>query len=123
MEKCTSSMAEAIQHHQEKRDWPRAIQEMEKLFAINRDPHIRVRIGDARRKLNRHSDAIREYILAGDLFADEGFMAKALAQYSLVLRLDSGNEYARLKRDLVSQRAAEWKRKPDTMEYRLPQPA
>ncbi len=123
MEKCTSSMVEAIQHHQEKRDWPRAIQEMEKLFAINRDPHIRVRIGDARRKLNRHSDAIREYILAGDLFADEGFMTKALAQYSLVLRLDSGNEYARLKRDLVSQRAAEWKRKPETMEYRLPQPA
>ena len=36
-----------------KSDWKSAIAEMEKLFAIDQDPIVRVRIGDARQKLNQ----------------------------------------------------------------------
>ena len=114
------SVTETIQIHLENSDWHRAIEEMEKLFAMNGDPHIRIRIGDARRKLNRHDDAIREYILAADLFAHEGFLAKAVAQYSLVLRLDSSNEYARQRREIVQRYVGGRKKKSPSMEYRLP---
>jgi hypothetical protein len=94
-------IAENIQSCLDQSDWRAAIIEMEKLFAIDRDPHIRVRIGDARRKLNRMHSAIREYIRAADLFAERGFVGKALAQYNLALRLDSSNTYARTKRELL----------------------
>ncbi len=115
-------IAETIQSRRENSDCHRAIEEMEKLFAMNGDPHIRIRIGDARRKLNRHDDAIREYIFAADLFAHEGFLAKAVAQYSLVLRLDSSNEYARQRREIVQRYVGERKKKSRPMEYRLPHP-
>ncbi len=118
-----SSIADTIQSHRARRDWQGAIEEMEKLFSINGDPHIRIRIGDARRKLNRYDEAIREYIFAADLFAYEGFLAKAVAQYSLVLRLDSSNEYARRRRELIQQYVGERKNKPQPVEYRMPQPA
>ena len=53
-------IVENIQDCLDQSDWRAAIIEMEKLFAIEQDPHIRVRIGDARRKLNRIRSAIRE---------------------------------------------------------------
>ena len=114
-----------IQECLDKSDWRAAIIEMEKLFAIDRDPHIRVRIGDARRKLNRIHSAIREYIRAADLFAERGFVVKALAQYNLALRLDSSNAYARTKMETLEmlrpERAvARLTREP--MEYCAPQP-
>ncbi len=94
-------IAENIQDCLDKSDWTAAIIEMEKLFAIDQDPHIRVRIGDVRRKLNRERSAIREYLRAADLFAEKGFVVKALAQYSLALRLDSSNTYARTKMKML----------------------
>jgi hypothetical protein len=90
-------LAENVQDCLDKSDWGAAIIEMEKLFAIDHDPHIRVRIGDARRKLNRTRAAIREYVRAADLFAEKGFVVKAMAQYNLALRLDASNTYARTK--------------------------
>jgi len=120
MKNWIQGIAETIQNRRENSNWHRAIEEMEKLFAMNGDPHIRVRIGDARRKLNSHDDAIREYIFAADLFAHEGFLAKAVAQYSLVLRLDSSNEYARQRRELVQRYVGGRKKKPQPIEYRLP---
>ena len=65
-------IVENLQDFLDKSDWGAAIIEMEKLFVIDQDPHIRVRIGDARRKLNRIRAAIREYIRAADLFAERG---------------------------------------------------
>ena len=94
-------IAENVQEHLERSDWKAAIVEMEKLFAIARDPLIRVRIGDARLKLNRKRAAIREYLRAAGLFEEQGFVIKALAQYSLVLRLDSSNTYARNKMEVM----------------------
>jgi len=118
-------IAENVQEHLERSDWKAAIAEMEKLFAIDRDPLIRVRIGDARLKLNRKRAAIREYLRAAGLFAEKGFVVKALAQYSLVLRLDSSNTYARNQMEVIemlrpNKAAANQQRAP--MEYRLPQP-
>ena len=118
-------IAENVQVHLERSDWKAAIEEMEKLFAIDRDPLIRVRIGDARLKLNRKCAAIREYLRAAGLFAEKGFVVKALAQYSLVLRLDSSNAYARNKMEMMemlrpNRTAAKQQRAP--MEYRVPQP-
>ncbi len=96
-----SVIAENVQEYLNRLDWHSAIAEMEKLFAIDQDPLVRVRIGDVRRKLNSKNDAIKEYIQAGDLFAERGFIGKALAQYNLVLRLDSSHEYARLKMEML----------------------
>jgi hypothetical protein len=94
-------IAENVQNCLDQADWRTAIVEMEKLFAIDKDPHIRVKIGDARRKLKRLRSAIREYILAADLFAEQGFVVKALAQYNLALRLDPSNTYARTRLNLL----------------------
>ena len=118
-------IAENVQYCLDQSDWRAAIIEMEKLFAIDRDPHIRVRIGDARRKLNRIRSAIREYLRAADLFAEPGFVVKALAQYNLVLRLDSSNTYARTKMELLEMLrpcGTGTKLKSAPMEYCAPRP-
>ncbi len=96
-----SMIAESVQEHLRKFNWHAAINDMEKLFAIDQDPLVRVRIGDIRRKLNKNCDAIKEYLHAADLFAERGFTKKALAQYNLALRLDSSNQYARSKMEML----------------------
>jgi hypothetical protein len=115
-------IAENVQGCLETLNWPAAIEEMEKLFSIDQDPLIRVRIGDARRKLHRTGEAIREYVHAAELFAEQGFIGKALAQYNLVLRLDAENEEVRSRREKLS--TCRWspalKREP--VEYCIPQP-
>jgi len=118
-------IAENVQEHLGRADWKAAIAEMEKLFAIDRDPLIRVRIGDARLKLNLKCAAIREYLRAAALFAEKGFVAKALAQYSLVLRLDSSNTYARNKMEVMERLRpgkTATKRQRAPMEYHVPRP-
>ncbi len=118
-------IVENVQAFLDKSDWGAAIIEMEKLFVIDQDPHIRVRIGDARRKLNRIRAAIREYIRAADLFAERGFVVKALAQYNLALRLDSSNTYARTRMETLEMlRPARAVTRPtnEPMEYCAPQP-
>lgn len=115
-----SVIAENIQNYREKLDWHAAIAEMEKLFTIDRDPHIRVRIGDVQRKINGHGAAIKEYVFAADLFAERGFIAKALAQYSLALRLDSSNEYVRSKVKNMRGHVLIRKYRHEMTEYHLP---
>jgi hypothetical protein len=83
-----ASISEQVQKFLRKSDWKSAIGEMEKLFALDPDPMVRVRIGDARQKLGQKTGAVKEYIHAADLYADGGFVVKALAQYKLALRLD-----------------------------------
>ena len=90
-------ITENVQKYVGKSDWKSAIAEMEKLFAFDQDPIIRVRIGDARQKLNQKSEAVKEYIHAADLYADKGFVVKALAQYKLAIRLDPSNKDAQAK--------------------------
>jgi hypothetical protein len=92
---------ERVQKCMESRQWRSAIDEMERLYSIDQDPQLRVRIGDVRRKINSVDDAIRDYLVAADLFAERGFIGKALAQYALALRLDATNEYARTRRELL----------------------
>jgi tetratricopeptide (TPR) repeat protein len=119
-----TTIAENVQNYLDQSDWRAAIIEMEKLFAIDRDPHIRVRIGDARRKLNWIRAAIRDYIRAADMFAEQGFVVKALALYNLALRLDASNTYARTKMELLEMlRPGRMVTKPHyaSMEYRPPQ--
>lgn len=101
-------------------DWMAAIREMERLFTVGRDPHIRIKIGDLWRKLNRMQDAVREYLYAAELFAQEGFTNKAMAQYALALRLDASNEYARRKRESLRARRSPIACKREPMEYLPP---
>ncbi|HYA88789.1 MAG TPA: cyclic nucleotide-binding domain-containing protein, partial [Nitrospirota bacterium] len=61
---------------------------------VDPDPIIRVRIGDAYQKLNQKPNAVREYMAAADLYAVQGAVVKALAQYKLALRLDPMNKQA-----------------------------
>ena len=95
---------------------------MERLFAIHQDPLIRVRIGDVRRKLNRKDEAIQEYLLAADLFAERGFVVKALAQYRLALRLDPSNADIRSRMERLRLNCPVEKLKREPVEYRPPEP-
>jgi cAMP-dependent protein kinase regulator len=115
-------IAEKVQEHLNKANWKAAITEMEKLFAIHQDPLIRVRIGDARRKLNRKDEAIREYLRAADLFAERGFVVKALAQYRLALRLDPSNADIRSAMERLRLRYPVVTLKREPVEYRPPEP-
>jgi tetratricopeptide (TPR) repeat protein len=92
-----ASITEQVQKLLRKSDWKSAIGEMEKLFALDPDPMVRVRIGDARQKLGQKTEAVKEYIRAADLYADGGFVVKALAQYKLALRLDPTSKDAQGK--------------------------
>lgn len=83
-----AELIDAIQKYVNKSDWKAAILIMEKLFAVDSDPLIRVRIGDAYQKLNRKTEAVTEYVRAADLYASQGSVVRALAQYKLALRLD-----------------------------------
>jgi len=96
-----AQIAENVQTYIGKANWKGAIAEMEKLFAIDEDPIIRVRIGDARQKLGQKAGAVKEYIQAADLYAEKGFVVKALAQYKLALRLDPANKEATGKMELL----------------------
>ena len=112
MESNKTIIAEKVQDYLNRSDWKAAIREMEKLFAIRQDPLIRVRIGDVRRKLNRKDDAIQEYIRAADLFAENGFVVKALAQYTLALKLDPSNTDVRSKMEMLRTNC--YRRKAET---------
>lgn len=116
-----SIIARKVQDLIEKYDWQAAIAEMEKLFEIDRDPHIMVRMGDVRRKLHRTGDAIRDYVQAAELFAERGFVGKALAQLNLVLRLDSSNDCARSRMELLRASRIFISLKRELIEYRLPE--
>jgi len=89
-----AAITERLQKFIDKAEWKSAIAEMEKLFTIDPDPIVRVRIGDARQKLNQKVEAVKEYMTAAHLYAEKGFVVRALAQYKLALRLDPGNREA-----------------------------
>ncbi len=109
-----ATISDNVQKYINKADWKSAIAEMEKLFAIDRDPIVRVRIGDARQKLNQKAEAVREYVTAADLYAEKGFVVKALAQYKLALRLDPGNKDAQQKMESLhsNKTVSEFKLEP-----------
>ncbi len=89
-----AKISEAVQKYIQKSDWKNAISEMEKLFAIDHDPQVKVRMGDIRQKMNQKPQAVAEYMKAAELFSDKGFVVKSLAMYKLVLRLDPNNDKA-----------------------------
>ncbi len=92
-----AAISEKVQKYIAKSDWKSAIAEMEKLYKIDPDPIVRVRMGDARQKLGQKAEAVKEYITAADLYAEKGFVVKALAQYKLALRHDPANKDAQKK--------------------------
>jgi CRP-like cAMP-binding protein len=89
-----AKLLDTIQKHIGKAEWKSVIAEMERLFIIEPDPIIRVRIGDAYQKLNNKAEAVKEYIRAADLYGEKGAVVKALAQYKLALRVDPVNKPA-----------------------------
>jgi CRP-like cAMP-binding protein len=90
-------LTENIQKHVGKSNWKEAVEDMEKLFSLDPDPIIRVRIGDAYQKMGQVQDAVKEYVHAADLYASKSVIVKALAQYKLALRLDGNNKQAQDK--------------------------
>lgn len=109
-----AAIAENVQKFVGKSDWKSAIAEMEKLFAIDPDPMVRVRIGDAYQKLGQKAEAVKQYVHAADLYADGGFVVKALAQYKLALRVDPTNKDAQGKIEMLhsNKTVAELKLEP-----------
>jgi len=106
----------------ERSDWASAITCMEKLFAIDQDPLVRVRIGDALQKLNRKKDAAQEYIHAADLYAEKGFVVKSLALYKLALRLDPSNALAQSKMESLHSNKTISEQKIEPVEEGTPAP-
>ncbi|HSQ77591.1 MAG TPA: cyclic nucleotide-binding domain-containing protein [Nitrospirota bacterium] len=92
-----AAISDKVQKYIDKSDWKSAVGEMEKLFAIDPDPIVRVRMGDAYQKLNQKGEAVKQYIRAADLYAEKGFVVKALAQFKLALRVDPSNKEAQKK--------------------------
>ena len=89
-----AQLTENVQKYMQKSDWQKAIGELEKLFAIDQDPQVKVRMGDVRQKMNQKPQAVNEYMKAAEIFADKGFVVKALAMYKLVLRVDPSHSKA-----------------------------
>ena len=89
-----AQLIDSIQTYLGKGKWKEAVADMEKLFALDPDPIIRVRMGDAYQKLNAKPEAAREYVYAADLYAEKGAVVKALAQYKLALRIDPNHKRA-----------------------------
>jgi tetratricopeptide (TPR) repeat protein len=117
-----TKIAEMVQKYLGKSDWKSAIAEMEKLFAVDPDPIVRVRMGDVRQKLNQKAEAVKEYIQAADLYADKGFVVKALAQYKLALRLDPVNKQAQEKIESLHSNKTVAELKIEPLEDGAPQP-
>ncbi len=111
-----------IQKYLDKSDWKAAVAEMEKLFGLDPDPLIRVRIGDARQKLGQKPDAVKEYVRAADLYAEKGFIVKALALYKLALRLDPANKQAQEKMAALHTNATVSEKRPEPVEAGVPKP-
>jgi cAMP-dependent protein kinase regulator len=89
-----AQLTENVQKYMQKGDWKNAIAELEKLFAIDQDPQVKVRMGDVRQKMNQKPQAVNEYMKAAEIFAEKGFVVKALAMYKLVMRLDPNHDKA-----------------------------
>jgi CRP-like cAMP-binding protein len=95
-----AQISENVQQYIAKSDWKNALIELEKLFSIDQDPQVKVRMGDIRQKMNQKQQAVAEYLRAAEVFSDRGFVVKALAMYKLVLRMDPNNDRAL---DLMAQ--------------------
>jgi CRP-like cAMP-binding protein len=118
-----AKLLESIQKLIGKADWKPVIAEMEKLFMIEPDPIIRVRIGDAYQKLNNKTEAVKEYIQAADLYAEKGAVVKALAQYKLALRIDTANRTAHERIEALHSNKAVKENKTAAAESNKPQKA
>ena len=115
-------IAEQVQKYIGKSDWKSAISEMERLFALDPDPIVRVRIGDARQKLDQKVESAREYVKAADLYAERGFVVKALALYKLALRLDPSNKQALSQMESLHSNKTVSEHKPEPVEEGAPKP-
>ena len=118
-----AQLIDSIQKNVGKSNWKAAVSDMEKLFAIEPDPIIRVRMGDAYQKLNQVLDAVKEYVYAADLYALKGTIVKALAQYKLALRLDPKNRDAQEKMSALHSNKAITEKKAEPVEEGGQQPA
>ncbi len=111
-----AQLIDSIQKNVGKSNWKAAVSDMEKLFAIEPDPIIRVRMGDAYQKLNQVLDAVKEYVYAADLYALKGTIVKALAQYKLALRLDPKNRDAQERMSALHSNKAITEKKSEPVE-------
>jgi CRP-like cAMP-binding protein len=118
-----AQLIESIQKNIGKSNWKAAVADMEKLFSLDPDPIIRVRIGDAYQKLNQLLSAVKEYVYAADLYALKGVVVKALAQYKLALRLDPKNQEAQVKMASLHSNKAIAEKKDEPVEEGARQPA
>ncbi len=118
-----AQLIDAIQNYLGKSNWKAAVAEMEKLFAIDPDPMIRVRMGDAYQKLNQKAEAVKEYVQAADLFAAKGVIVRALALYKLALRLDPQSKPANEKMASLHSNTAMTEKRPEPVEEGASKPA
>lgn len=84
-----------------KGNWNKALIEYKKI--VGEDPlnvRHRQKLGDIYAKLNKNSEAIEEYAKVACWYANEGYIAKAIAINKLIIKLDPNNK--EIKENLVS---------------------
>jgi len=87
-----------LQKYIKKSQWEKAVQALDRLAALEPQNAVhRLRAGDYSLKLGATQKAVTAYRQAADLFAEDGFVVKALAAYKMVLRLDPQNQNAHEK--------------------------
>lgn len=87
-----------LQKFIKKSQWDKAIQALARLSELEPQNAVhRLRSGDYCLKLGATQKAVTAYHQAADLFAEGGFVVKALAAYKIVLRLDPQNKQAHEK--------------------------
>ena len=84
-----------LQKYIKKGQWEKAIQALGRLSAIEPQNAVhRLRAGDYYGKLGMKPKALAAYGEAAGVFAEGGFIVKALAAYKMILRMDPQNKTA-----------------------------
>ncbi len=98
MESEKDKLNEDLQRYLKKGSWQNAITVLKRLSALEPDnAFYRLRIGDYFGRLSDPQTAAESYLAAGELYANGGFVVKALAAFKMALKVDANNATAHKK--------------------------
>lgn len=97
-DKAKEKLNNDLQRYIKRGEWESVIDCLQQLGSMEpENPTYRLRIGDYYLKLGAKEKAIEDYYTAANLFANSGFLVKALAIYKMILRIDPDDKDANKK--------------------------
>lgn len=101
-----TALVDKIQKLLTKGDWNKALVELQKLNTLldGKDLRVRLKMADILARTGRKDDAVCEYLLVAESYAQNGFTAQAIAVNKVIIKLDplKDDVYKRLA-DLQAQ--------------------